>query len=253
MDSLRVHCSLQLSALSEDLREGGSYSRIIPVTSHHNSSAAGRFVTKEHVADDATEALAVESRGGVIEVSACAEEPARVNGELEVTRALGDLSLKPAVSPTPDVFTTDITSDMVMLIVASDGLWDQVSIDDVVRPRFPLCLLMLAPFEVARRNVLEVSVHPLLHGLQCPAPAYSTVSQTAIFLLLAREVLHCTFHILARQSPGCRLCHASLAIHLWLTLSSPFSHADPREQASRSQSGGAAAVQARVRQQRPPR
>lgn len=85
------------------------------------------------MASDADEAAQVKARGGHIEVSACDEEPARVNGELEVTRALGDVSLKPYVSSTPDVSTMKVTKDMRLLIIASDGLWDQVSLDDVVR------------------------------------------------------------------------------------------------------------------------
>ena len=51
----------------------------------------------------------------------------RVNGQLAVTRAFGDLDLKTqGVSVIPDVKVQEIRNDCKYLIMASDGLWDVV-------------------------------------------------------------------------------------------------------------------------------
>jgi protein phosphatase 1L len=47
----------------------------------------------------------------------------RVNGQLAVSRAFGDRSLKSHLRSDPDVQTTDIDVDIEMLILASDGIW----------------------------------------------------------------------------------------------------------------------------------
>jgi serine/threonine protein phosphatase PrpC len=47
----------------------------------------------------------------------------RVNGQLAVSRAFGDRSLKSHLRSDPDVQTTDIDVDTEILILASDGVW----------------------------------------------------------------------------------------------------------------------------------
>jgi len=47
----------------------------------------------------------------------------RVNGQLAVSRAFGDKSLKSHLRSDPDVQNTDIDVDTEILIIASDGLW----------------------------------------------------------------------------------------------------------------------------------
>lgn len=47
----------------------------------------------------------------------------RVNGQLAVSRAFGDKSLKSHLRSDPDVQHTDIDVDTDYLILASDGLW----------------------------------------------------------------------------------------------------------------------------------
>ena len=47
----------------------------------------------------------------------------RVNGQLAVSRAFGDRSLKSHLRSDPDVQYTDIDVDTEILILASDGLW----------------------------------------------------------------------------------------------------------------------------------
>lgn len=47
----------------------------------------------------------------------------RVNGQLAVSRAFGDRSLKSHLRSDPDVQNTDVDVDTEILILASDGLW----------------------------------------------------------------------------------------------------------------------------------
>lgn len=83
---------------------------------------------------------------------------ARVNGELAVTRSLGDLPMKPLLIADPHVTILDLNQDSIVpptrnqqmnsgmsdtsaeriqinfdfLVVATDGLWDVMTNDDVI-------------------------------------------------------------------------------------------------------------------------
>lgn len=52
-----------------------------------------------------------------------AGDVARVDGQLAVSRAFGDKSLKMHLSSEPTVFMEIMDSDTEFLILASDGLW----------------------------------------------------------------------------------------------------------------------------------
>ncbi|CAH1405568.1 unnamed protein product [Nezara viridula] len=51
----------------------------------------------------------------------------RVNGQLAVSRSIGDVDYKPYVTGEPDVSSYDLTGDEDFLLLACDGLWDVVS------------------------------------------------------------------------------------------------------------------------------
>lgn len=73
----------------------------------------------------------VEELGGCIEYG-------YLNGDLAVTRALGDWSMKPlgsasALTAEPDVEQIILTEDDEFLIVACDGIWDVMSNEEAVR------------------------------------------------------------------------------------------------------------------------
>ncbi|TDH72845.1 hypothetical protein CCR75_000571 [Bremia lactucae] len=51
----------------------------------------------------------------------------RVNGQLAVSRSIGDVSLKPYISCDPEIQTRRISRHDRYLILATDGLWDVVS------------------------------------------------------------------------------------------------------------------------------
>ncbi|XP_012556597.1 protein phosphatase 1E [Hydra vulgaris] len=50
----------------------------------------------------------------------------RVNGQLSVSRAIGDCDQKPFISSEPDVEEYELEGDEEFLILACDGLWDNV-------------------------------------------------------------------------------------------------------------------------------
>lgn len=68
-----------------------------------------------------TERGSIENRGGF--VSNMPGDVPRVNGQLAVSRAFGDKSLKTHLRSDPDVRSADIDIDTNLLILASDGLW----------------------------------------------------------------------------------------------------------------------------------
>jgi len=82
-----------------------------------------RRLTTDHRATDPDEARRVVEEGGVV-------RRGRVNGQLSVSRSLGDHHLKGAgVSCVPD-YCTCSASGSHALVIASDGLWDALSDDD---------------------------------------------------------------------------------------------------------------------------
>ena len=50
----------------------------------------------------------------------------RVHGVLSVSRSIGDAHLKDWVPAEPDTRTLHMTQDMEYLVLASDGLWEEV-------------------------------------------------------------------------------------------------------------------------------
>lgn len=57
----------------------------------------------------------------------------RVEGVLAMTRAIGDHDLKPFVISTPDVTYTRRSNEDECLVLATDGLWDVMSIEIVAK------------------------------------------------------------------------------------------------------------------------
>lgn len=56
----------------------------------------------------------------------------RVGGNLAVSRSLGDTYLAPWVTWVPDIYVSDIDDKMRAVIIASDGVWDTLSNNNVV-------------------------------------------------------------------------------------------------------------------------
>ncbi|TYZ66326.1 hypothetical protein PybrP1_012480 [[Pythium] brassicae (nom. inval.)] len=99
-------------------------------------------LTRDHKPNDPSEQSRVESLGGSVQwhgyVDAQGEpiEPYgayRINGNLAVARAIGDRDLRPFVTGEPEVkaFKRDEQRDE-FIVIASDGLWDVFTSDEVV-------------------------------------------------------------------------------------------------------------------------
>jgi protein phosphatase 2C family protein 2/3 len=87
-------------------------------------------MSTDHKPTTSAERSRIESRGGFV------DEVGYLNGELEVSRALGDWHLKACMSiplcAEPDVQEVELSEEDEFLIVACDGLWDVVSSESAV-------------------------------------------------------------------------------------------------------------------------
>lgn len=94
---------------------------------------AAEQLTTPHLASNADEQELVRARGATIAAPGGPGESHRVDGLIEVTRALGDMWIKDKISCHPDIYSFDLTPEHKMLILATDGLWDTVNATQAVR------------------------------------------------------------------------------------------------------------------------
>ncbi|KAJ3702623.1 hypothetical protein LUZ61_006328 [Rhynchospora tenuis] len=85
-------------------------------------------MTVDH--DPSSEKGAIENTGGF--VSNLPGDVPRVNGQLAVSRAFGDKSLKSHLRSDPDMKSADTNGDAELLILASDGLWKVMKNEEAV-------------------------------------------------------------------------------------------------------------------------
>ena len=77
-------------------------------------------LTTEHKCTDENEAKRITQQGGTI-------QKGRVNGQLVLSRTLGDLHVKQhGVIAIPSVSVNTITNDVTFCVIASDGVWDVI-------------------------------------------------------------------------------------------------------------------------------
>lgn len=109
-------------------------------------------VTVDHEPD--TERGNIETRGGF--VSNMPGDVPRVNGQLAVSRAFGDKSLKSHLSSDPDIRPVDIASDTELLILASDGIWkvidNEAAVDIARKFKDPLVAAKQLTIEAVERD-----------------------------------------------------------------------------------------------------
>jgi len=86
-------------------------------------------VTKDHKPSQNEEYKRIISNPGGFVSN---ENPARVQGQLSVSRAFGDSHLKPFVSSDPDIFCKYLTNDLYFLILGCDGVWDKITDEEAV-------------------------------------------------------------------------------------------------------------------------
>ncbi|KAF2289256.1 hypothetical protein GH714_032470 [Hevea brasiliensis] len=93
-------------------------------------------LTKDHRAEQEDERKRIENKGGYVEIHRGAW---RVHGVLSVSRSIGDAHLKDWVLAEPDTMILQLTSDMEFLVLASDGLWEEVGNQEAVDTVISLC------------------------------------------------------------------------------------------------------------------
>lgn len=87
-------------------------------------------LSKDHVASGLQERERIVKAGGEVKWRI---DTWRVGAAaLQVTRSIGDDDLKPAVTAEPEIIETCLSSDDEYLVMASDGLWDTISNEEVV-------------------------------------------------------------------------------------------------------------------------
>jgi len=98
-------------------------------------------LSRDHKPNDPTEKTRIESFGG--SVVWCGETDKfgapiddrgiyRVNGNLALSRAIGDRSERPHVTAEPEIISVPVKQGDQFVIVATDGLWDVMDSDDAV-------------------------------------------------------------------------------------------------------------------------
>ena len=99
--------------------------------------ADGTFkpLSVDHKANTPCEVERIRSLGGVVAFN----KGWRVEGKLSVSRAIGDLPLKPFVSSDPDILETRIDMEDSFLVLASDGIFDVLSNSQVTTTVLSYC------------------------------------------------------------------------------------------------------------------
>eukprot|EP01133_Synstelium_polycarpum_P004384 gene4384-5129_t len=81
-------------------------------------------ISFDHKPNDPKEELRIRRLGGFVQ-SNC--HTSRVNGTLAVSRSIGDFYMEPFVIPDPYLSITEASPNDEFLIVACDGVWDEIS------------------------------------------------------------------------------------------------------------------------------
>lgn len=98
-------------------------------------------LTIDHKPQSAPEKARVEALGGKVIWCGIVDDEGnpvpnagiyRVNGNLSLSRAIGDRSERPAVTSKPDMTAFDIEDGDDFIILGTDGLWDVMSSQDAV-------------------------------------------------------------------------------------------------------------------------
>jgi serine/threonine protein phosphatase PrpC len=85
-------------------------------------------IVRKHSPEDPFERKRIEDLGGVVLYWG---NSWRVNGQLAVSRAIGDASHKPFVSAEPEIVELLLDGEEDFIVLGCDGLWDSLTEDDV--------------------------------------------------------------------------------------------------------------------------
>ncbi|XP_024992101.1 probable protein phosphatase 2C 14 [Cynara cardunculus var. scolymus] len=87
------------------------------------------MLTNDHRASHEDERKRIEDKGGYVELH---RGTWRVHGILAVSRSIGDAHLKDWVVGEPETKVLPLTEDLEYLVLASDGLWDEVGNQEAI-------------------------------------------------------------------------------------------------------------------------
>lgn len=92
-----------------------------------------------------------------------------MQGCLAVSRAIGDVNYKPYVSAEPEIVVKKIEKDKDMFIVlASDGLWDVMTNEEVARYVYRNVVLRATDFKlIARELCREALIRGSCDNITC--------------------------------------------------------------------------------------
>ncbi|XP_055832559.1 probable protein phosphatase 2C 25 [Solanum dulcamara] len=93
-------------------------------------------LTSDHKPSRKDEKDRIETSGGYVD---CSNGVWRIQGSLAVSRGIGDRYLKQWVIAEPETEVVELNPELEFLVLASDGLWDKVSNQEVVDAARPLC------------------------------------------------------------------------------------------------------------------
>lgn len=96
-----------------------------------NEGHASIPLTKDHKPNDPDEHTRIVTLGGKV-AKAFPGDVYRVNGVLALSRAIGDFALAPHVTWKPDIIVHQINSLNHYVFIATDGIWDVLSNNEVV-------------------------------------------------------------------------------------------------------------------------
>ncbi|KAK1276824.1 Protein kinase and PP2C-like domain-containing protein [Acorus gramineus] len=143
-------------AFREDLASQCSSKRVVQKDWHPGCTAVAALIVRNKLfVANAGDCRTILCRDGLPlplskdHVASCPEERARVTKEggqvkwqldtwrvgpaaLQVTRSIGDDDLKPAVTAEPEITESLLTAEDEYMVMASDGLWDVISNDEVI-------------------------------------------------------------------------------------------------------------------------
>ena len=114
---------------------------------------SGVALTRDHTADDPRERQRIEEAGGALAQDA--QGHWRVGeAAIAVTRSLGDFDLREAgMTPEPEITRVELEPEDEFLVIACDGLWDVLSVDEVTQL---VLSTVKEPGMAAKRLVAEV-------------------------------------------------------------------------------------------------
>jgi protein phosphatase 1L len=92
------------------------------------TAGRGRILTVDHSPGDPAERARIEALGGEVVTM----DIPRVQGELAVSRALGDRPLKPFVSAQPHIVEGLLGKENDLALLASDGLWHVLDLQEAL-------------------------------------------------------------------------------------------------------------------------